>query len=136
MFESISNFSLYLRLNSVKQQLNVSQEAFTALRLRPLSFWMWHYHIQKRQCTPCLKQSCWINSNMNLLVGTWKLHYSRKIYGDCLGVINLCASEMWFHIDFSLYTWKLQGVQVTLSGRRRRKELEMRRCSDIDQKSS
>lgn len=40
MFESISNFSLYLRLGSVKWQLNVLQEAFTALRFRALSFWM------------------------------------------------------------------------------------------------
>lgn len=46
MFESISNFSLYLRLSSVKRQLNVLQEAFTALRFRALSFWMWLHFTQ------------------------------------------------------------------------------------------
>lgn len=112
MFESISNFSPYLRLNSVKQRLNVSPEAFTALRLRPLSSWMWLYYLQWRLCTPCLKQSCWINSNMNLLVGTWKLHYSRKRYGDPLGVINLCTLEMCFCFDFPLHTWKLEAVEL------------------------
>lgn len=141
MFESISNFSPYLRLNSVKQRLNVSQEAFIALRLRPLSFWIWHYHPRWKLCTPCLKQSCWINSNMNLLVGTWKLHYSRKRYGDCLEVIHLCTSEMWFHFDFPLHTWKLEAVEVKgvfkeQSGKTGGKRLEMGRWSDIDQKNS
>lgn len=51
-FESISNFPSYFRLNSVKWQLNVLQEAFTALRFRPLSFWMWHHFTQPWLCTP------------------------------------------------------------------------------------
>lgn len=111
MFESISNFSPYLRLNSVKQQLNVSQEAFTAVRLRPLSFWMWRNHLQGRLCTPCLKQSGWINSSMNLLVGTWKLHYSRKctatswersIYAHQRSAFTL--------IPLSTHTCKIRGI--------------------------
>lgn len=100
-----------------------------------MSFWMWYYHIQWR-LQASFKQSCWINSNMILLVGTWKLHYSKKMYGDCWRVIYLCTSKMGFHFDFTLHKRKIWGEVVEVKGILReerenkgRKCWKMRRCS-------
>lgn len=70
--------SLHLRLNTVKQQLNISQEAFSAPRLGLLSFWMWHYRVLQRQSMPSVKQSYWIKSNTNPLFEICQLQGSNE----------------------------------------------------------
>lgn len=49
--------------------------------------------IYSGDCRPDFKQSCWINSNMILLVGARKLHFSRKMNGDCWRVVYLCFKD-------------------------------------------
>lgn len=68
--------------------------------------------IYSGDCRPDFKQSCWINSNMILLVGTWKLHCSRKMHGDCWRVIYLRTSKMGLHFDFTLHECKIWGEVV------------------------
>lgn len=99
-----------------------------------MSFWMWYYHIQWR-LQASFKQSCWINSNMILLVGTWKLHYSKKNVWWLLESDLFMYFKRWGFILISLFTnTKIRGEVVEVKGilreERENKEGSAAKCGD------